>query len=383
MAAPLSEEAFDLERILVGLERWVSVSSPTTDPDAVNRMMDLAGEELEALGAETERHSGREGFADVTICRLRGRSATEGILVLSHLDTVHAPGSLEHDLTFRREGEKAFGPGILDMKGGTFLAVEAFRRIRDAGLRTRLPVTFMFVPDEEVGSPSSRGLIEAEARRNRFVLVPEPSQEGADVITGRWAFQRFVLLARGRPAHAGATLASGRSAIREMAEQVVRIEEMSEPERNLTLSVGRIGGGKFVNVVPWICEAEVLAVTEDPADFDRIRERVLALGALHEEIELEVRPGPVRPLFTPSAESLELFRQAEEIAREIGFDPEPGIVGGGSDGNFTGALGVPTLDGLGPEGSGFHTENEHVLVDSLIPRARLLSGLLLTLGENP
>jgi glutamate carboxypeptidase len=302
-----------------------------------------------------------------------------GILVLCHLDTVHAKGAFERDLAFRREGERIFGPGILDMKAGAFLACEALAKVVGSDTSTPLPVSFMFVPDEEVGSPSTRELIEAEARANRFVLVPEPAQEGADVITGRWAFQRFVVRARGKPAHAGATLASGRSAIREIAEQIVSIESMSEPERNATLSAGVVSGGTFVNVVPWVCEAEVLAVTEDEADFERIRERMLALEARNEGIALDVEPGPVRPLFAPSPESLELFEHASSLARSIGFDPEPGIVGGGSDGNFTGALGVPTLDGLGPEGAGFHTSEEHVLAPSLIPRARLLSGLLRTL----
>jgi glutamate carboxypeptidase len=237
----------------------------------------------------------------------------------------------------------------------------------------------MFIPDEEVGTPTTRELIEAEAQRQRLVLVPEPAQQGADVITGRWAFQRFTVRAYGRPAHAGATLASGRSAIREIAEQIIEIESMSEPERNVTLSAGIVSGGIFVNVVPTSCEAQVLAVTEQPEDFDRIRSQMTSLEARNKGITLEVEPGPFRPLFTPTRESLGLYERARELAREIGFDPEAGVVGGGSDGNFTGALGVPTLDGLGPEGAGFHTSEEHVLVDSLIPRARLLSGLLRTL----
>jgi glutamate carboxypeptidase len=376
----LPAEAFDLEAILAGLKRWVDISSPTTDPEGVNRMMDEAEAAMEGIGASTERHPGRDGYGDAVIARMPWGQGVPGILVLCHLDTVHAPGSFERDLAYRLDGDKVFGPGILDMKGGTFLAVEAMRRIVEAGETTPLPVSFMFVPDEEVGSPTTRELIEAEAQGQRLVLVPEPAQEGADVITGRWAFQRFLIRARGTPAHAGATLASGRSAIREIAEQIIEIEEISQPERNLTLSAGVLSGGKFVNVVPWICEAQVLAVTEDPADFDRVRERMTSLRARHDGIKLEVEPGPARPLFTPTPQSLELYEHARALARTIGFDPEPGIVGGGSDGNFTGALGVPTLDGLGPCGGGFHTQDEHVLASSLIPRARLLSGLFRTLS---
>jgi glutamate carboxypeptidase len=376
---PLPEDAFDLEEILAGLERWVAISSPTTDPEGVNRMMDEAQRAMERIGARIDRHPGRDGFGDALIGRMPWGEGP-GILVLCHLDTVHAPGAFERDLSFRREGERAYGPGILDMKGGTFLAHHAIEKIAESEGSTPLPVSFMFVPDEEVGSPSTRALIEAEARRNRFVLVPEPAQEGAGVITGRWAFQRFVVRARGRPAHAGAMLASGRSAIREIAEQIVAIEELSEPERNMTFSAGIVSGGKFVNVVPWVCETHVLAVSEDPGDFDRVRQRMTELKARNEGVTLEVESGPVRPLFTPTPEGLELYEHARALARAIGFDPEPGIVGGGSDGNFSGALGVPTLDGLGADGAGFHTEHEHVLIESLIPRARLLSGLLRTLS---
>jgi glutamate carboxypeptidase len=292
---------------------------------------------------------------------------------------VHASGTFERELEFRREDDRAYGPGILDMKGGTFLAYYALKQIVRSGATTPLPVSFMFVPDEEVGTPSTRNLIESRARRERVVLVPEPAQEGADVIIGRWAFQRFVIRAHGKPAHAGATLASGRSAIREIAEQIIEIESMSDPDRNLTLSVGTVSGGTFVNVVPTTCEAEVLVVTEDPDDFERIGALMKALKPRNEGVELEVETGPFRPLFTPNDGTIALYEQARSLARGMGFDLEPGIVGGGSDGNFTGDLGVPTLDGLGPCGAGFHTEEEHVLLDSLIPRARLLSGLMLTL----
>jgi glutamate carboxypeptidase len=377
---PLPAGAFDLDEILAGVERWVRTSSPTIDREGVNRMMDQAQREMEAIGASTERRPGRDGFGDCVIARMPWGNGMPGILVLCHLDTVHAPGSFDQDLTYRREGDRAFGPGILDMKGGTYLACQALSKIVEAGETTRLPISFMFVPDEEVGTPTTRELIEAEAQRQRLVLVPEPAQEGADVITGRWAFQRFTVRAHGRPAHAGATLKSGRSAIREIAEQIVAIESMSEPERNLTLSAGVVRGGTFVNVVPTRCEAEVLAVTEAPEDFERVRSQMTSLGARNEGITVEVEAGPFRPLFTPTAESLKLYEHARELARRIGFDPEPGVVGGGSDGNFTGALGVATLDGLGPEGGGFHTAEEYVLVDSLIPRARLLSGLLRTLS---
>ena len=185
-----------------------------------------------------------------------------------------------------------------------------------------------------------------------------------------------------RPAHAGATLASGRSAIREIAEQIVAIEAMSEPERNLTLSAGIVSGGTFVNVVPTICEAHVLVVTEDPDDFDRVRSRMTGLEARNEGIDPRgrdrPRPSPVHP-HAPGPSSC--TSTLVSLAREIGFDPEPGIVGGGQRRQLhRRARGSRPWTGSGPAGAGFHTPDEHVLVDSLIPRARLLSGLLLTLS---
>ncbi len=210
--------------------------------------------------------------------------------------------------------------------------------------------------------------------------MPEGAQDGGNLITGRWACQRFTVRARGRPAHAGATLDSGRSAIREIAEQIIHIESISEPDSDVTLSVGVVHGGAFVNVVPTLCELEVLAVTADESEFERVRVAMASLVPYRDGVALEVDSGPVRPLFKPSAEGLALYQRARELAREIGFDPGHGSVGGGSDGNFTGALGIPTLDGLGACGEGFHTQDEYVLASSLVPRARLLAALFQTLS---
>jgi len=375
----LPATAFDLEEILGGLEGWVRIASPTIDPDGVNRMMDVAASAMESVGAAIARRPGPEGYGDAVVARMPWGEGP-GIMVLSHLDTVHARRTFEADLDYRREGDRVFGPGILDMKGGTFLAWYALRVTVERSGPTPLPITFVFIPDEEVGSVTTRDLIEEQASRSRYVLVPEPAQNGGNLITGRWAFQRFVVRARGRPAHAGATLESGRSAIREIAEQIVRIEEMSDRERNVTLAVGIVSGGKFVNVVPAMCEAEVLAVTPTQADFDRVRAAMTSLEPRIDGTRLEVEPGPVRPLFSSSPRGLELYEHARSLAREVGFDPGHGEVGGGSDGNFTGALGVPTLDGLGPCGGGFHTQEEHVLASSLVPRARLLAELFRTLS---
>ena len=369
---------YDADDILEGIRTWVFIESPTDFPEGVNRVMDLAEREMLSLGAAIEREPGGEGYADLLTARIPGASEGPGILVLGHLDTVHAVGTLGSELPFRREGDRVYGPGIYDMKGGMYSACYALRQVLRAGNTPTLPVTFMFVPNEEVGSPTTRGRIEAEAKRNRYVLVPEPAK-GGKLVTGRHAIARFRVRVRGRPSHAGSTLGRGRSAIREMAEQIIAIEGMTDHEAGVTLSVGIVHGGTFVNVVPIECEAEVLAVLPTPEDIERIGTAMMALEPINPDVGVVVEAGPLRPLFAPHAGVMDLYARAEAIAKDIGFSPGHGSFGGGSDGNFTGALGLATLDGLGPCGDGAHTHDEHILYSSLVPRARLLAGLLETL----
>ena len=376
MRQPNYFSELNAEEIIRGIEEWVLVESPSTDVKGVNKMMDLAEAAMAGLESLTERIPGRDGFGDLVKAQTPWGGDGPGILILGHLDTVHQVGTLDGSLPLRREGDKIYDPGIYDMKGGMYITYYALRQIVRAAGETPLPVTFMFIPDEEMGSPTTRALIEAEAQKNKYVLVPEPAQDSGRLITGRWAFARFRLHARGTPAHAGATLSQGHSSIREMARQIIHIEEMSDPGRNITLSVGVIQGGTFVNVVPIDCRAEVLAVMPTQEAFDEICARMLALESFDPDVELRVEQGPVRPLFKADENVIALYRKAEEIARDIGFDPGHSEVGGGSDGNFTGVLGIPTLDGLGVCGDGFHTHNEHLLVSSLVPRTRLLMRLL-------
>ena len=196
--------SFDQSAIIDGLCRWTACESPTWDAAAVNRMMDIAGRELALLGAVTERIPGRMGLGDCVRARFPHASppGTPGVLILAHLDTVHPVGTLAH-LPIRREGDRVYGPGICDMKGGTYLAFEALRQIQHARLATPYPVTVLLTCDEEIGSPSTRDLIEAEAARNAIVLVPEPARADGGVVTGRYAIARFNLRATGRPSHAG------------------------------------------------------------------------------------------------------------------------------------------------------------------------------------
>jgi glutamate carboxypeptidase len=369
---------FDSEAMLQGLRGWVECESPTWDANAVNRMLDLAAREMAIMGATIERIAGRQGFGGCVRARFpHPKQGEPGILIAGHLDTVHPVGTLDK-LQWRRDGNKCFGPGIFDMKGGNYLTLEAIRQLARAAFTTPLPITVLFTPDEEVGTPSTRDIIEAEAARNKYVLVPEPGWPNNGVVTGRYAIARFNLEAVGRPSHAGATLSSGRSAIREMARQILVIDAMTSED--CTFSVGIVHGGQWVNCVATTCTGEALSMAKRQADLDRGVERMLALSGTANDVTFKVTRGVTRPVWEPDAGTMALYEKARDVAKAMGFELPHGSVGGGSDGNFTGALGIPTLDGLGVRGADAHTLNEHIEVDSLAERGRLMAGLLATLA---
>lgn len=368
---------FDANAMLEGLRPWIECESPTYDRAAVNRAMDVASRDLALLGAAIERIPGRMGFGDCVRARLRHPRAGEpGILIMGHLDTVHPIGTLD-TLAWRRDGDRCYGPGILDMKGGDFIACEALRQLARAGIATKLPVTFLFTSDEEVGSPSTRDLIEAEAARQKYVLVPEPCRDDGAVVTGRYAIARFTLEAIGRPSHAGARLADGRSAVRLMARMLLDIEAMTT--ESCTFSVGVVQGGQWVNCVPRVCTGQALSMAKRQSDLDSAVTRMLALSAKTNDGTFRVTRGVTRPVWEPDQKTLALFEKARGLAASFGLDLGHGSAGGGSDANFTGALGIPSLDGLGARGAGFHTLTEHIEVPSLVERGRLIAGLLATL----
>jgi glutamate carboxypeptidase len=372
---------FDLDTMLAGLRPWVECESPTWDAAAVNRMMDLVTRDLALMGASIERIPGaREPsgvmMGDMVRARLpHPRAGEPGILIMGHFDTVHPIGTLKVN-PFRRDGDKVWGPGICDMKGGSFLTLEALRQLARAGIATKLPVTILFTPDEEIGSPTSRALIEAEAARAKVVLVPEPGLQGGGVTSGRYAIARYNLKSTGKPSHAGARLSEGRSAIREMARRVLQIEEMTTDA--CTFSVGVFHAGTWVNCVSSEARAEALSMSKRQEDLDRGVEAMLALTDA--AAGFEVTRGLTRPVWEPAPGTLELCAMAEALHKAVGMAFSHKSQGGGSDGNFTGAMGVPTLDGLGVEGDGIHTLNEHIEAPTLVKRARVMAGLLASVG---
>jgi glutamate carboxypeptidase len=374
------EVSADLDQLIDGLRAWVEIESPTSDKAAVNRMIDRVQADARDLPVTIERTPGRGGYADILTLRSADAGERPGILILSHVDTVHPVGMLKGALRFRRDGDKLYGPGIFDMKGGAYLAFAAMRDVLRAK-SSKLPITFMFTPDEEVGSLTSRAPIEAEARRAAFVLVTEPARDGGKVVTARKGVGRFDVHAEGVPAHSGARHQDGRSAIKELALQVLAIEAMTDYARGVTTTVGMITGGTAANVIPQHCRMSVDLRVREAATGDEMVAKILGLRPADKDVRLIVKGGMNRPPYEKSPESAGLFAHAQAVARDIGFALEEAeMTGGGSDANFTAALGVPTLDGLGINGEGAHTEHEHALVSSMQPRMRLMRGLLETLG---
>ena len=373
------DQTIDVGGMIEGIRRWVESESPTRNKAAVNRMLDLIVADLDGLPVKVERLGGRDGYADMLELRA-GEGDAPGILVLSHIDTVHPIGTLAGALPFRRDGDRLYGPGLYDMKGGAYLAFDAFRAVARAG-SARLPIVYLFTPDEEVGSPISREVIEAEARRARYVLVTEPARDGGKVVTSRKGVGRFEVTATGVPAHAGGSHRKGRSAIKEMAHQILAIEAMTDYTRGVTTTVGMISGGTAPNVIPQHGHISVDLRVRDAATGREFEERILGLKSVDPDVKLKVTGGMNRPPFEKTAAIDALLRQAQALARDIGFVLADTIMtGGGSDGNFTAALGVPTLDGLGIDGDGAHTEWEHGYISSIEPRTRLMRRLFETLS---
>ncbi|HYI90356.1 MAG TPA: M20 family metallopeptidase, partial [Beijerinckiaceae bacterium] len=326
-----------------------------------------------------ERLAGKQGLGDTLILRAGPRSDGPGLLLLAHLDTVHPLRTIEHDLPLRREGDRLYGPGVYDMKGGAYLALQAFKHVAARGAGA-LPLVYLVTPDEEIGSPTTRALIEDFGRRSAYTLVLEPARDGGKIVTSRKGVGRFDVRVEGRPAHAGSRHEDGRSAVREAARQILRIENMTDYGRGVTTTVGTIVGGSAVNVTPQHCRFTVDLRVATTADGEAYENALLNLTPHDPDVQVTVTGGMNRPTYERSAGTMRLFERARALAAELGFDlQDVPRVGGGSDGNYTAALGVPTLDGLGIDGAGAHTLHEYGLVSSIVPRMRLMQRLLETL----
>jgi glutamate carboxypeptidase len=368
---------FDAGAILDGIRRWVEIETPTEAPEAVNRLVALVADGYRDLAAHIERIPGRDGRGDHLIARSAWGQDAPGILVLSHLDTVHPLGFITR-LPFRIDGDSAFGPGIYDMKGGAYLAYHAFRHLCANGERTPLGITQLYVSDEEIGSPTSRKLIEQEGEKAKYVLVTEPARDGGKVVTGRKGVGRFEVFIKGVPAHAGSRPEDGRSAIRELANVIGTLEGFNDPTRGITVNVGVVRGGTRPNVIAEEAYAEVDLRAPTVAAADELVDRILSLKSRSEGVSVTVTGELNRPPYEKGNAGAALFEHARTLAAELGFELNDMFTGGGSDGNFTAAH-TATLDGLGVDGKGAHTHYEQLYISSIEPRARLLYRLFQTL----
>jgi len=358
------------------LERFVAVESPTHDEAAADRMADLLAATLTADGWGVSREP-RTGVGDLLTARLPDAGAGPATLVLAHYDTVWPLGTLvEMPWRVDPDGDRAYGPGTLDMKAGIVLAMLAARLLDEAGLAPGGPVTLLLTSDEETGSAASRARIEEEARRHDRVLVVEGARHDGALKVGRKGVARYQIDLHGIPAHAGNYPDDGASALVELAHLALFVRSLDDREAGTTAHPTVASAGSVVNVIAEEARLEVDVRVLRAAEAERVD------GALHlwqprdPRVTIMVSGGLNRPPMEPSEGNLTLFEGARRLAAGWGLTLESAIVGGGSDGNFTAALGVPTLDGLGACGAGAHARDEHVRIGDTLERAALLAALL-------
>jgi glutamate carboxypeptidase len=361
------------------LGRFVRAESPSFDKAAADRFGRIVASEWKKRGATVTRLRQRERGDHLRVeWRPRGRGKTAQILVLGHLDTVYDTGAIAR-MPFRVARGRAWGPGSFDMKGGLVIALYAMDALAAIGCLPEKRIVFLWTSDEEIGSESSRAAIEREARRSDAVLVLEPAA-GLDgrVKTGRKGVGEIEIVATGRAAHAGLNPEDGINAIQEIALQIARISRWNQPRRGITVNAGVIEGGTRTNVIPERARVLVDLRAAHVEDMGALERKFRALRPILRGAKLEIRGGFNRPPME-SKMCAALYGKARALAREVGITLGEAFVGGGSDGNFTAALGVPTLDGLGAVGECAHSPGENIVVRALPERAALLAGLLRTL----
>jgi len=366
------------EQMVQTIRQLVEIESPTENKQAVDRLGALLAGRFEGLGGHAKFHR-VSNFGDHLQVDFAGASGGKPVMLLGHLDTVYPMGTLA-SMPCRVADGRLWGPGTFDMKSGiAFMlhAIEALRAWHEDTLPR--PVTVLLVSDEEVGSDTSRLITENLARKSAAVLVLEPSHgpQGA-VKTARKGVGEYVLKVTGRAAHSGLDFEKGQSAILELARQIIAISKLVDLNRGLTLNAGTVQGGTRVNVIPATASAVLdvrVARKQDAAGIDR---KLRSLKPFNRKCKLEITGGMNRPPMERTATVVALYKKAAEIANQLGWKLGEAAVGGGSDGNFTAGLGIPTLDGLGGVGEGAHATHESILISEIPRRVALLAALIET-----
>jgi glutamate carboxypeptidase len=364
----------ELGEILERVSALVRQESPSSHSDAVNAAQGVVATWAEELGARVKRHA-RSGSGGVLEARFGNPDGSRWpVLLLGHLDTVWPVGTLAR-MPWRVEDGWAYGPGVLDMKAGVVMALAAMKLVREAD--AECPAVLLLSGDEETGSRHSRELIEEIAKgcRAAFVLEPAQGPQGA-YKTARKGVGQFRLEISGVPSHSGVDFGAGHSAVRELAWQIEQISALTELDRGTTLNVGVVGGGTQSNVVAASAWADIDLRVTNLADAEAVTQWLQALKTRDPQCALRLTGGLNRPPMERTPGTVALFEQAKALAAGLGIALEEAATGGGSDGNFTSALGVPTLDGMGAVGKGAHADNESIRIDSLVPRTALLAAMI-------
>jgi glutamate carboxypeptidase len=360
--------------MVTSVRELVLRESPTQNKQACDALCGYLAGEFERLGGRVRVHRQRSAGDHLQV-NWTGAKGGKPVLLLGHFDTVYDVGTLR-TMPWREDKGRLYGPGVFDMKSGIaqmMFALLASREIRDGLPR---PVTVLLVSDEEGGSESSRALTEKIARQCAAVLVCEPSGPGGAVKTARKGVGSFIVKVTGQAAHSGLDFEKGQSAILELAHQILAISRLTNLEQGVTLNVGVMRGGTRTNVIAAEATAEVDLRIARKADGAVMERRVRSLRPVNPKCKIEIEGGINRPPMERTKHMVALFELARKIARELGFPLEEIAVGGGSDGNFTGAIGIPTLDGLGAVGEGAHAPHESIVAAELPRRAALLAGLI-------
>jgi glutamate carboxypeptidase len=365
------------DEMLALLGELVELESPSTDKSAVDRLGRRLASKLVASGARVKLVE-VEQFGNHLVAEVEGADADGAVLVLGHMDTVWETGALQ-EMPFHVEEGRAYGPGVFDMKAGLVQALYAIRALKETDRQPATRAIFIINSDEEIGSSSSRDLVEGEASRSRAVFVLEPAlgSEGR-LKTFRKGVGVFQIHVRGQAAHAGLDPGHGVSAIEELARQIQALHKMTSTAGGITVNVGTVQGGTRSNVIAAEAQAEIDLRISTLADAEKMQSRILGIQPYLDGAEVVVTGGVDRPPLERSSGVVALFEKAQNLARELGFELGEGSAGGGSDGNFTAALGVPTLDGLGAVGDGAHAAHEHTVIAEMPRRAALLARLLET-----
>ena len=366
-------------------EALVRLESPTTDKAAVDRCGRELASQMAAIGGRVTRLA-RADRGDHLRAEFGAGPAENGperkpTLLLGHFDTVWPIGQLAQMPLALRDG-RLHGPGVFDMKAGIAVGLLATRALTETGHRPPGGIVMLWTTDEETGSATSRAAIEDEARRSAAVLVLEPSLPGGALKTSRKGCGGYEVVVQGVAAHAGIEPQKGASAVQELAQQILRINALQDLERGVLVNVVQVSGGRRSNVIPDDARATVDVRVPTLADAAQVDAALRGLRAVDPRTSLAISGGVDRPPLERNHHVARLYKQAHEIARELGQNLAEGGTGGGSDGNFTAALGVPTLDGLGAIGDGAHALHEHVEIDRLADRAALVAGLIARLGES-